>query len=414
VVRVNHLWMRFLSPSTLTDRYRSTFFMHRPSRLDQCLAQPRSGRRGGIAIPRPPTGSSSSSSSSASSSWSSSLGPFAAEERRNPASWRRSPPRRRRKEEEEEEAEEKARARGRRLSFVDPTVIAKREREWREWFVEEAALYRVLPTLLIPSSITAACCRLLPSDDEQEAYDAMDDEGEAREGRKAKREPEEGMAAMKDDDGGERGREGERGKRARSLLPHRSSFSSSSTWRQQRAVENLSLAMHLLDGGVGVPIQQTNGEAARGSASSSLSLPEPCERTLFVCKLNPLTTSEGLARCFDASFGPVLSCTILKDPETGASLCYGFLEFGSVENCYLASEKMNRALIDDYRIVTEFSMSVKKSVRPYAPASSTMPPHGTAFSPSAPHGKNKDYFENDSPAAQAVRAKWLESSCRKT
>lgn len=120
--------------------------------------------------------------------------------------------------------------------------------------------------------------------------------------------------------------------------------------KERAVVENLSLALHLLDG-IHVKLGEEEGK---------LELLQPCERTLFICRLNPNTTSEGLAECF-AAFGPVLSANVIRDAKTGASLRYGFVEFTSREKCFMAAEMMNNALIDDRRIKTDFSQSVRKA-----------------------------------------------------
>ena len=43
---------------------------------------------------------------------------------------------------------------------------------------------------------------------------------------------------------------------------------------------------------------------------------KPPENVLFVCKLNPVTTSEDLEPLF-ARFGDILSCEVIKDWKTG-------------------------------------------------------------------------------------------------
>ena len=85
----------------------------------------------------------------------------------------------------------------------------------------------------------------------------------------------------------------------------------------------------------------------------------PPENVLFVCKLNPITDSEGLAACF-SRFGPVKSAEVLRHKKTGQSLRYGFVEFEMVESCNKAFQKMDNALIDDSRIHVDFSQSVSK------------------------------------------------------
>ncbi|XP_002732202.1 peptidyl-prolyl cis-trans isomerase-like 4, partial [Saccoglossus kowalevskii] len=53
---------------------------------------------------------------------------------------------------------------------------------------------------------------------------------------------------------------------------------------------------------------------------------KPPENVLFVCKLNPVTTSEDLNVIF-SRFGSIESCEVIKDKKSGDSLCYAFIEF---------------------------------------------------------------------------------------
>lgn len=111
---------------------------------------------------------------------------------------------------------------------------------------------------------------------------------------------------------------------------------------QEKANETLSLMLNLLNG-----VADVDGSL------------KPPENVLFVCKLNPATTGEGLALCFQ-QFGTVQSAEVVVDRNTKESLCYGFVEFASVESCYRAFTKMDAALIDDCRIHVDFSQSVSK------------------------------------------------------
>lgn len=111
---------------------------------------------------------------------------------------------------------------------------------------------------------------------------------------------------------------------------------------QEKANETLSLMLNVLNG-----VADIRGDL------------KPPENVLFVCKLNPVTTGEGLALCF-AQFGRVVSAEVVQDTKTKQSLCYGFVEFESVEACFRAFQKMDRALIDDCRIHVDFSQSVSK------------------------------------------------------
>lgn len=86
---------------------------------------------------------------------------------------------------------------------------------------------------------------------------------------------------------------------------------------------------------------------------------KPPENVLFVCKLNPFTTSEDLEIIF-SRFGPILSCEVIKDHKTGDSLQYAFIEFEKEEDCVNAYFKMDNVLIDDRRIHVDFSQSLAK------------------------------------------------------
>ncbi|XP_035218384.1 peptidyl-prolyl cis-trans isomerase sig-7-like [Stegodyphus dumicola] len=86
---------------------------------------------------------------------------------------------------------------------------------------------------------------------------------------------------------------------------------------------------------------------------------KPPENVLFVCKLNPVTTSEDLEIIF-SRFGPIKSCEVIKDKKTGESLQYAFIEFENEEDCENAYFKMDNVLIDDRRIHVDFSQSVSK------------------------------------------------------
>mmetsp|Transcript_13048 Transcript_13048/g.31756 ORF Transcript_13048/g.31756 Transcript_13048/m.31756 type:complete len:668 (-) Transcript_13048:203-2206(-) len=83
------------------------------------------------------------------------------------------------------------------------------------------------------------------------------------------------------------------------------------------------------------------------------------ENVLFVCKLNPLTNDEDLELIF-SRFDSEAKAEIIRDPDTGASLQYAFVEFTSNESCNEAYLKMNNALVDDRRIRVDFSQSVAK------------------------------------------------------
>uniref|UniRef100_A0A1B6EEJ4 peptidylprolyl isomerase n=2 Tax=Clastoptera arizonana TaxID=38151 RepID=A0A1B6EEJ4_9HEMI len=85
----------------------------------------------------------------------------------------------------------------------------------------------------------------------------------------------------------------------------------------------------------------------------------PPENVLFVCKLNPVTNDDDLQTLF-SRFGRVKSCEVIRDPKTGDSLQYAFVEFEDKKACEAAYFKMDNVLIDDRRIHVDFSQSVAK------------------------------------------------------
>ena len=86
---------------------------------------------------------------------------------------------------------------------------------------------------------------------------------------------------------------------------------------------------------------------------------KPPENVLFVCKLNPATTSEDLEVIF-SRFGTILSCEVIRDHKTGDSLQYAFIEFEKEDDCVSAYFKMDNVLVDDRRIHVDFSQSLSK------------------------------------------------------
>ena len=85
----------------------------------------------------------------------------------------------------------------------------------------------------------------------------------------------------------------------------------------------------------------------------------PPENVLFVCKLNPVTSSEDLEIIF-SRFGPIQSCEVICDQKTGDSLQYAFIDFEREDDCVSAYFKMDNVLIDDRRIHVDFSQSLAK------------------------------------------------------
>ena len=86
---------------------------------------------------------------------------------------------------------------------------------------------------------------------------------------------------------------------------------------------------------------------------------KPPENVLFICKLNPITEEGDLERIF-SRFGKISSVSIVKDPKTGQSLQYGFIEYDNKGDCEKAFQKMDNVLLDDRRIHVDFSQSVAK------------------------------------------------------
>ena len=83
----------------------------------------------------------------------------------------------------------------------------------------------------------------------------------------------------------------------------------------------------------------------------------PPENVLFVAKLNPVTSGDDLALIF-SRFGDVVRADIARDPVTGESLCYAFVEFSNSDAAEAAYAKMDGVLVDDRRIRVDFSQSV--------------------------------------------------------
>lgn len=91
---------------------------------------------------------------------------------------------------------------------------------------------------------------------------------------------------------------------------------------------------------------------------------KPPENVLFVCKLNSVTVDDDLELIF-SRFDTGAKAEIIRDPDTGESLQYAFIEFTTKEQCSEAYFKMNNALVDDRRIKVDFSQSVAKKWNKY-------------------------------------------------
>ncbi|KAL9654377.1 hypothetical protein ABK040_010404 [Willaertia magna] len=86
---------------------------------------------------------------------------------------------------------------------------------------------------------------------------------------------------------------------------------------------------------------------------------KPPENILFICRLNPITTSSSLQLIF-SQFGKIKSCEVVKDKRTGKSKRFAFIEFEDEEACENAFLKMENVMIDDRRIHVDFSQSVAR------------------------------------------------------
>ncbi|XP_046327631.2 peptidyl-prolyl cis-trans isomerase-like 4 [Haliotis rufescens] len=125
-----------------------------------------------------------------------------------------------------------------------------------------------------------------------------------------------------------------------------------------------------IDDAKGLTMQEVKEKIEEKEASANAQLLEmvgdlpeadvrPPDDVLFVCKLNPVTTSEDLEMIF-SRFGEIKSCEVIKDQKTGESLQYAFIEFEKEADCENAYFKMDNVLIDDRRIHVDFSQSVSK------------------------------------------------------
>lgn len=85
----------------------------------------------------------------------------------------------------------------------------------------------------------------------------------------------------------------------------------------------------------------------------------PPDNDLFICNMNPCTQDGDLELIF-SRFGPIKSCEIVRDWKTGDSLQYAFVTYENARDCEEAYFKMHDCVIDDRRVVINFSQSVAK------------------------------------------------------
>lgn len=88
---------------------------------------------------------------------------------------------------------------------------------------------------------------------------------------------------------------------------------------------------------------------------------KPSPRTLFLAKLNPITTAESLEIIF-GRFGNVVNSHVVQDPKTNKSLCYAFIEFSEKSEADLAYMKLSKGCyIDGRDVVVDFSQSTRNA-----------------------------------------------------
>lgn len=90
---------------------------------------------------------------------------------------------------------------------------------------------------------------------------------------------------------------------------------------------------------------------------------KPSPTTLFVARLNPITTEDSLAVLF-SRFGQVKGCNIIRSKKGPKGLNYAFVEFQNktdVESAYYKfNDELDGCIIDGQKVVIDFSHSVSK------------------------------------------------------
>lgn len=89
----------------------------------------------------------------------------------------------------------------------------------------------------------------------------------------------------------------------------------------------------------------------------------PPENSLFVCRLNPVTTDEDLEIIF-SRFGTVTSCDIIRDYKTGDSLNFAFVTFETKEEAEAAYFKMVRVARLPVHLCCSFECPGRAATRP--------------------------------------------------
>ena len=77
---------------------------------------------------------------------------------------------------------------------------------------------------------------------------------------------------------------------------------------------------------------------------------------IFVAKLNPLTTARDLQRLF-AHYGFVNTVKVIKDPYTGKSKKYGFIEMPNPSESNEALKELHSTVFQDSVIIVKDSQT---------------------------------------------------------
>lgn len=75
--------------------------------------------------------------------------------------------------------------------------------------------------------------------------------------------------------------------------------------------------------------------------------------TIFIGRLHDRTDEDKLKHNF-RKCGRIRRCRVVRDIITGASKCYGFIEFDSRSEARQAVSTMNKAVIHDCEIVVDY------------------------------------------------------------
>ena len=91
---------------------------------------------------------------------------------------------------------------------------------------------------------------------------------------------------------------------------------------------------------------------ARGPENKAVS--RKSANSLFIRSLAPTTTTESLTEFFSQSF-PIKHATVVIDPETKQSRCYGFVSFADKEDAERAKDELNGTELEGRKIKVEMA-----------------------------------------------------------